>query len=303
MGVLIFFVHTSLVLMLSLERTKLEGRQLFSAFYLRRAFRIYSLSMVCVSIAMLLAVDQSGAARHWTWMEYASNMALTTNLTYSETMVGGLWTLPIEVQMYLVLPILFLIGRRYRTWVLAGLWLLAIPLALAQPHITGRLNVIGYAPCFLSGVLAWKLSRTTKRRFPGWLWPLGFVATWPFFLTASHEHDMLYRWAFCAVLGFVIPQFREMPRGVLRRVANSIATYSYGIYLTHLAAIGVAFSLPVPAVVQWLVFAGLAALLPWIAYHGVERPMINAGQRVARRLFTAVPRTVGAFSLATTPLP
>src|SRR5579862_7304253 len=36
MGVLIFFVHTSMVLMLSLERTKLEGKALFGAFYLRR---------------------------------------------------------------------------------------------------------------------------------------------------------------------------------------------------------------------------------------------------------------------------
>lgn len=286
LGVIIFFVHTSFVLMLSLERTKLEGKRLFGAFYLRRAFRLYPLSMACVTAVMLLGLDQRFEPRAWTWLEYASNMALTTNLTYSDSMVSGLWTLPIEVQMYVVLPVLFLIGQRHATRWLVAIFALAIPVALIQPHVSGRAEMLGYVPCFLAGVLAWKLSLTSTRRLPGWLWPVGFVATWPVWFLATHAHDMPFRWAYCLGLGLTLPWFSEMPDGWFRRRAHTIAEYSYGIYLTHGAAMVLAFTmLPAPRVVQWLVFAGLAVLLPWLAYRYIERPMIGVGQRVARWVF------------------
>ena len=40
-GVLLFFVHTSLVLMSSMERSGLSGVLLLKDFYIRRIFRIY----------------------------------------------------------------------------------------------------------------------------------------------------------------------------------------------------------------------------------------------------------------------
>src|ERR1039458_477393 len=62
-----------------------------------------------------------------------------------------------------------------------------VPLAILQVHTSARLNVLGYAPCFIAGVLAWKLSMSAKRRLPGWLWPFAFMATWPLFFAASQS--------------------------------------------------------------------------------------------------------------------
>jgi peptidoglycan/LPS O-acetylase OafA/YrhL len=287
MGVLIFFVHTSMVLMLSLERTRLQGRALFGSFYLRRLFRIYPLSMFCVTCAMILnrSPEVGVSVRHWRWPEYFANLTLTTNLTYTDAMVGGLWTLPLEVQMYLILPFLFLLGRSRPRTALFLLWIASLPLAILQLHTTGRLNVLGYAPCFIAGVIAWKLSLSAPRRFAGWLWPLGFVATWPFFFMATRQNDMYYRWAFCLALGFAIPFFQEIPFRPVRAVAHVVAKYSYGIYLSHIAIILWTFSLPVSTAVKWAVFVPLAVITPVAMYHLIEHPLIAVGQTVNERVF------------------
>jgi peptidoglycan/LPS O-acetylase OafA/YrhL len=290
MGVLIFFVHTSMVLMLSLERVKLDGGALVRTFYIRRFFRIYPLAIFCVSAAMLLhrAPEVTNAVRNWAWHEYFSNLTLTTNLTYTDNMVGGLWTLPLEVQMYVVLPFLFLLGRSRSRAVLFAAWIASVPLAMLQMHTTARLNVLAYAPCFISGVIAWKLSLSAPRRLPGWLWPGGFVATWPAFFMATHQNDMYFRWSFCLALGLAIPWFREISFAPLQRAAHAVAKYSYGIYLSHIALMLWVFTLPVSKVMRWMIFAPLAVASPLLMYYLIEHPLIAVGQKLAKRMSTPV---------------
>ncbi len=55
-------------------------------------------------------------------LELISNLLLIQNLTYSSSIIGPLWSLPLEVQMYLVLPFLFLWKKR-SFWRLLVLWL------------------------------------------------------------------------------------------------------------------------------------------------------------------------------------
>lgn len=271
MGVLIFFVHTALVLMRSLERSDRRGVSLFTDFYTRRAFRIYPLAMVCVTIAAL--------AGSWPVLTYLSHLALTTNLTYTPERCCSLWTLPIEVQMYGFLPFLF-VGLRSASGVALGVtWLVFVALGIAQPFISGRLTVLAYGPCFLGGVIAWWLARRSSFRIPAWLWPLCFVALWPIWLLASREHDMYYRWAFTLALGLAIPWFTDLKAGVLTKPAALVAQYSYGIYLSHHAIQTWAFGLPEPW--QWPVVLVAATLVPVLMYHLIEAPMMRYGRTVA----------------------
>src|SRR6201998_4784980 len=63
-GVLIFFVHTSLVLMHSMDRSGLQGVPLLKDFYIRRIFRIYPLSILAIvaALALHLGSDTNGVA-------------------------------------------------------------------------------------------------------------------------------------------------------------------------------------------------------------------------------------------------
>jgi peptidoglycan/LPS O-acetylase OafA/YrhL len=286
-GVLTFFVHTSMVLMLSLERMRLAGKQMFLAFYLRRFFRLYPLSMFCVTLAMLLhrAPIATHSLRYWTWWEYLVNLALANNLTYTDTMVGGLWTLPLEVQMYVLLPALYLLVRSRGPAALGLLWILSVPLAVAQGHISERISVLAYAPCFIAGVLAYGIAQRWPRRSPGWLWPVVFPATWCVFFLARHGADMPYRWAFCLTLGCAIPWFREIPSGLMRRAAAIVAKYSYGIYLSHVALMIWAFNLPVTPLARWAVFIVSAIAVPVAMFYCIERPLMQTGKLLSDRMF------------------
>jgi len=57
LGVMFFFVHTTLVLLFSLERqSRSSGKSLFLPFMVRRCFRIYPLSMLVVATVFLLRI-------------------------------------------------------------------------------------------------------------------------------------------------------------------------------------------------------------------------------------------------------
>ena len=284
MGVLIFFVHTSMVLMLSLERSGQNLKELFGSFYVRRIFRIYPLSITCVTLAFVFNLTPDGGFRSWGWQEYFANLSLSTNLFRIDTMVGGLWTLPLEVQMYVLLPFMYLLHKSAKISRMFALLAVAISIALLQPHISTRLNVLGYVPCFFSGVIAWRLSRSLERRAVGWMWPVAFVMITPIYL-ASKSQAMLLRWVFCLILGLAIPWFKELSFRPINVAAKLIAKYSYSIYLSHIAVIMWALSLHVSAFARLISLFAALTVCPLVLYHVVEHPMIDCGRIVAARMF------------------
>ncbi|GGY07143.1 acyltransferase family protein [Massilia dura] len=281
LGVIMFFVHTSYVLMGSLERSRLWGWPRVAEFFVHRVFRIYPLAIVCVLVAAALP----GSA--WTPRQLLANLTLTQNLVFEESMVGGLWTLPLELQMYCALPFLFMAFRRRPAWWMVGAWLLALPIAHLRPEISGRLLVLDYAPCFLPGLVAWRFGRHGV--LPGWLWPPAvLLAALPW--VASDGNQMGPRWITCLLLGLAIPWFGELSARWLNRASHIVAKYSYGIYLTHFAALMVAFrSLDhLPLAVQAGAFVAMALVFPYLAFHLVEQPMIAVGKRVGGRVAGAM---------------
>lgn len=291
-GVLLFFVHTSLVLMYSMERTGLSGISLLRNFYIRRIFRIYPLSILAVVCAVALHLDSNingiAGLSHGPLpgkLAILSQLLLVQNLVHVKSIVNVLWSLPFEVQMYLLLPFLFAFAQRKRAfWPLLALWAISLLAALVQPHVVilNGVSLLRFVPCFLPGVIAFALSPTMPR-LRSYLWPifiLGLIAAF----TLNPVLPM--GWGLCLILGSLIPFFREIQNRPVRIVSNRVATYSYGIYVSHQFciwfALGVLGGSPV-----WFRVGVLAislVLLPTLLYHYLEKPMIQLGMRLALRL-------------------
>jgi peptidoglycan/LPS O-acetylase OafA/YrhL len=296
-GVLLFFVHTCLVLMYSMERSHLNGSALAGNFYLRRLFRIYPLSMLAVLTAVALHLDSVpgvpglSRAAPVAMGRIFSNLLLVQNLIKPGSIINVLWSLPYEVQMYLFLPFLFLWIRDKRnaaSW-LSLLWVISVVLAIARTQIAARgapvglmsrLSLIEFVPNFLPGIIAFSLVHTPRLR--SYLWP-------PFILVLVAAYSMLPTpatgWTLCLLLGLCIPFFGEIQTAWLRWISHRIATYSYGIYLSHQFCVWLVAD-PMSSLPLWsriVALSGMLIAIPIVLYHGIEKPMIKVGVELAKR--------------------
>jgi peptidoglycan/LPS O-acetylase OafA/YrhL len=92
----------------------------------------------------------------------------------------------------------------------------------------------------------------------------------------------MVRAVFCGILGLAIPAVVELRKSVLTRVAHTIATYSYGIYLLHPIALWFGFAVlrdQAPAV-RVLGIAAALTLGCLAAYHLIEKPGIKLGRSI-----------------------
>jgi peptidoglycan/LPS O-acetylase OafA/YrhL len=287
-GVLLFFVHTALVLMYSMERSGINGALLVKRFYIRRFFRIYPLSVLAVLTALALRLDSdiNGIAglSKGAWpgkVSVISHFLLVQNLTQVKSIVNVLWSLPYEVQMYLLLPFLFMWIRGKRMfWPLLVTWLGSLIAATIQPHVPAlsHLSILLFVPNFLAGLIAFTLPRLARVR--AFLWPV-FVLALVVVFTLRPERGT--GWVLCLLLGMLTPSFADLTTAWLRAASQRIATYSYGIYLSHQFSIWVALGV-LGRHSLWLripVLIGMLVLLPVLLYHAIENPMIQLGIRLA----------------------
>jgi peptidoglycan/LPS O-acetylase OafA/YrhL len=216
-----------------------------------------------------------------------ANLLLVPNLVHVESLEAPLWSLPYEMQMYLVLPALYWIVRGPTGFARAlALWGLSVVVGLVwERHPV--LQMPQFVPCFLAGVVAF----TIRRRTPGlpyFLWPVALSAVTCGYLW---KHSFASGWVSCLALGLLVPQFAELPPGLLRRACQLVARYSYGVYLTHFIVMWLAFE-RLSGLPWWLrdaLFLAIGTALPVALYHFVEHPMVRMGATAAGKLRRAQP--------------
>lgn len=285
MGVLLFFVHTALVLMQSMERHGIRAGWI-GRFYLRRAFRIYPLAIFCMSGVLLLRMP---SAPHSPYVQHsgfdiALNYLLLQNLFNRHSILAPMWSLPYEIQMYMLLPLVFLVLRGRQRWIhLAGLVLVALALARLNYIWPKDIVLFEFFPCFMGGIVAWQLGKVGKQMIPAGWWPIILVAfSTVFLIFYSRNADLKEQWLFCLALGAVLPFVSQLRTSVITVPAEKIAQYSYSIYLLHETFLWIFYVL-IPGSFLWRTL-GFAVSLPIACvatYHLVEKPMIRLGTRLS----------------------
>ena len=315
-GVDLFFVLSGYVF-----APYLFGKPLRLASHLiRRLFRLYPLYLCALLLYVGLRLP---AATAWSHFVVHLFMAHTlTSLEVANYYNSAFWSLPPEVEYYLLLPLLAWAFIRFRSIRFRFVWLLLLALAMhlllvaaASPDekgITARAIATVHLPGllieFMLGSAAYALAqRDAEGRasllrlvlglsvlagmgflFASYIAPVHGVASTPPLWIGGNI-------GFGAALGyaFVVSALASPRRQTAGQSTPWFSPWfvfmgqlSYGVYLFHNAAPQIlARILPsVSGGAAVLLCVGITLALAWAAHHAIERPLRNYGRRLSQQL-------------------
>src|ERR1700722_16857415 len=331
-GVQLFFLASAITLCYSMDaRSQVEARPVLS-FYLRRLFRIAPLFWLAMLFYLLFP---SVMPAFWLgqWAPFgvrASYYWMTAfflhgwNAYSFNSIVPGGWSIAVEMNFYLIFPILYkYLGKSLR---LAGVALLVGTVSLRiLLHFTTRplfgvdptvwLTFSHYwlpaqLPVFLTGFFTYPLTRDAglKRRLRS-PWTAGclFVLSLLFAISAIHGARVVFIPHMIAMSASLALLIVSLSAGSLRLIVNKATTYvgkiSYSCYLVHFAALGLPlrmFGIHPTELTPWDAGSGskngvmfvatfltsglLTVMFATFTYRFIERPGIALGRRVIRSL-------------------
>ncbi|MDB5329622.1 MAG: hypothetical protein JWP03_773 [Phycisphaerales bacterium] len=243
-GVRLFFAISGFILAVPFARRYLEAAQPVSlrAYFLRRVTRIEPPYVIATSVSLLnYALIKHIPVRellpHWT-----ASIFYVHHLIYNaEPLLGVGWSLEIEVQFYLLAPLLTRVfairSRPARLATLAGaaVFFAALPRILPQGT---HFNILGQLHFFLAGfILAdfYIVNGGRPARRPA-LWDCAALAAWPaLLLGAALPERWMHLATTPAILVICLAAFRGKlwRRIVCQRWLVIIGGMCYTIYLYH----------------------------------------------------------------------
>lgn len=246
-GVNLFFAISGFVLALPFARAYSAGTTAPSrpAYYLRRLTRLeppYVLWMIAVALARLTFRPDT---MHDTLRHLGASLLYMHGLIYRapSTINPVAWSLEIEVQFYLILPLLALVFKLRRPWLRRGVWVSIAAAVMAANLTIGRMStvwtwtVFAYMAEFAAGLFVADLFVTEWRTsVPGRLWDALSLASFAAVAVAAAANSA----AMSVVLPvccftFTVAAFRgQIFRSVVsNRWLGLIGGMCYSTYLVH----------------------------------------------------------------------
>lgn len=286
-GVDLFFAISGFVIALVVSRPDFNARE----FLIRRAFRLYPLWLLLLTLWALLAWAWRGARPIETLGYFFYSVTLLPTREFPFYDIG--WSLQHEMIFYaMAAAIIPLFGIAGLTIVLA----LSVVANHVLPLPWYLSNLTAYHGEFLAGLLAFQL--LPRLRWLGALLPIG-AGLFGLYFCIFIWGDRPY---FPIALFFLIIGFANLGtiRDPLLRGLVALGDASYSIYLIHplfftivkAATLGFSSVLWLEEPTRWTAIM-LALILAEISWRTIEAPMISLGARLSRiRLVDFLDRAV-----------
>ena len=205
---------------------------------------------------------------------------------------GSLWTIPVEIQFYCVLPIIYAIGRKLNGKTFDGLLVTAALLSFASTvflHREPETTIIKlFGITFIPHVWLFFVGVLIQRNFEGWLkllegkglwWLLTFTVVR---LAVSPLNMPLLESATHILLAFAVVSLAYTSKDTAKRLLKE-TDISYGVYLYHMVVINalveigfVGPGLPVAIAVVATV------LLAYASFKFIEKPALSLKGRFVK---------------------
>jgi len=246
-GVELFFVISGFILALPFAAHHLVEAPAVNLrkYYLRRLTRLEPPYFVTIFLLLALAICTHPGSVTAILPHLASSLAYLHNVIYGaqSTVIGVAWSLEIEVQFYLLVPLLTLVfairNPRLRRSLLIGLTLttLAAQTLLVPHHPRIALSILAYLQFFLVGFLLADIFLTSWKSSPrrSLHWDLVALAGWPLLFLVL-QSTVLTHWVFPAlVFALYCAAFRGrwINRIFCNRCITAVGGMCYSIYLIH----------------------------------------------------------------------
>ncbi len=315
LGVAVFFVVSGFCVHLSHQKS---SRHDWPVYFVRRFFRIYPPYFVAVGLLGIRALLNPASIRNFA-AQFPSHVLMAHNFDIS-TFFGinvAFWSIAVEVQLYVLYPLLLLLVRRIG-W--GGALMIAALIEIGLRATVGAFGLFNDDPLprlqLLSGPFYYWLSWSIGAKladdhlngrplfssgWPGWLAPVLMVVSWLF--KPLNEFTFLFAaLATANGIAFLLshPGFNLPSPRLLRERLQWAGVISYSVYLLHEPllnlvprVLGAAFPnhpLPPFAVfVCCLCEFPLIGVVCWLFYRFVEQTSIATGKWIVRNKMTPAP--------------
>ena len=308
-GVTLFFVISGFVVCSSFLRKETGTIYDVYSFYVRRIFRILPLAFLCIAYFFIRWLFNPSEFQSVP-QEITSILLLRYNydlIAHPEFVhLGFFWTLMVEEHFYLLFPILFVIfsARLWRVLLVTSaiaLIMFVLPSQVYQDYpreLADRFMIFSSHARFqelLAGVLICFAAARFARHFSSvktvlillsWLAILGIVLL-PALLEGPLHRLVSSPWLLCAVVVLIASANFGVVLNLkgLNKYVEYIGSRSFGLYLWHgPILILLAKTKPNSSILVLALALPLSLLVAEITYRLIEKPMINVGHRISRRM-------------------